>query len=180
MSTSTTTVDSCEHVVTSPSMSDGNSLIPRRRTPLNTPSVRTMAGKISGKTPHGMKRIRKTAYRAFKSDPTVARAMARTKKCFLCSIVFSSICKKITEHDHHTGSFRGVTCGSCNTHDGKAVKSARQQHYVKKQDYEAGKPMPPGFFETYAKELSSRLGIDLEVCREYITGKRWQRFRTFF
>lgn len=150
----------------------------RRRTPLRTPKVKSFACKTSGRTPHREKAIRKPEYRVFRSDRKVARAMARTRRCFLCSVHLKG--RKITEHDHHTGVFRGVTCGSCNTRDGKAVKAARRRHNVSKADYEAGKPMPCGFFDTYAKELSSRLGIEYVVCREYITGDRWRKFRDFF
>jgi len=152
-----------------------------RRTPLRTPAVHSMAGKTSGRTPIRAKAIKKPEYRAFKDDDAVAQAMSRIEKCFLCSIVFSQTGKgKITEHDHHTGAFRGVTCGSCNVRDGKAAKAARRLHDVTKADYEAGKPMPPGFFDSYAEDLSIRLEIDLAICREYITGDRWRRFSGFF
>ena len=43
-------------------------------------------------------------------------------KCYICNVCFSEEVKKIREHNHFNGKYRGAACQSCNTIEGKASK----------------------------------------------------------
>ena len=76
------------------------------------------------------------ANKTAKLTPPQQQQFNNATNCYVCNIPFNEHVTKIRKHNHFNGKYRGASCQSCNTREGKASKKIPVFfHSVSKYDF---------------------------------------------